>query len=493
MPNNVGNRPVGPNGEVPSRSTDLADSYAYVYFSDGPFMTDFNPDRMFDIIDTNETNNVIAMEIHSSIDSLYRYGYIVIQDRTGFRETLNLTGNELITLKYANGPFVATEPAKVIHFNIYDMEEVYISENYRDKYTNRAIKIHVMEAPMFLLYNWNYHCRGFGKDIGDGNNEVVRIDEMFRIHLEEDLQITQNGVVELDLRRMSTEMYWTIPLWKPQMTFMYLLDYAKDDQGYPDVKFFPTTNIQDSKTVINLKSIYQMFSDDSNTFQYNLVNVGPITNSATETGQRAIKSLNQIINYKFETYDLTSLISGLAGSSVYNRRYIEGRSFLQTEDYRTARKKQKYMGNVGIWSDNIAQWDTMWYPIGNMPPEIAAAYLENQISKQRYQLKCIADSYMNHSRNCGDRVTMLFPSTASGVDSSKTIDEQMSGEWIIQEMVDKIIAGKGSSEIIFIKDSFFNVEGTSSGNGGTQKLPSVEKISTQNNLPSLIRQRNQGA
>lgn len=475
--------PTNEKGEnITGAYPDFSESLAWVYINQGPFMTNLNKDKMFD----NAIDEVIAMEVHSSLDSFYRYGFVVIPDRVGFRETLSLTGNEIVTLRYGNSLYVNNRPPKTIHFNIYDIEEVAIADTYRDRYTNKALKLHLIEAPLFLLYNQKTWNKAYGEDFGS-SVEGVKLNNIFQSHLSTDLKIEENNFVELDLLEMKTKMNWIIPSWKPQKTFSYLLKFAEDEDGYGNVKFFTSTDLDSNTTIINMKSIYQLFTNGE-TISYSIVNIGPMAQSASNSGETVVKTLNNLLNYKFESYDLTSLVSGLAGAYVYNRDYLNGQNFIQSIDYELANSEEKYFGNFGLWTNDISQWDSTALSIGSFPQEITRSYLENFQSSQKYQLKCIADSYLNHERNCGDKAFLMFPSGAHAIDESRTVDEQMSGTWVIQEIVDYITNNRGYSSLSFIKDSFFNTIEATTGNS-KEKLPSVSPITNKDESTLEINRR----
>jgi len=446
------NQPIG--------SVDISESSVMIYITPGPLFDNFDPKKKYD----NVISEVIAMEIHSSIESFYRYGFVVIPDRIGMRESLSLTGNEIITVRYSNSVATSLVPPKSIHFNIYDMEEVALNNEYKDRYTNKAIKLHLIEAPFFLTYNMKVWSKVYGKDYGTAQ-ETLKLNKIFENHLINDLKITNTNIVSLDLNDMSTDMYWINPSWKSQKMFSYLLQFARDTNNNGNVKFFTTSDVFEDKIILNLKSVNQMF-DVKNLYQYTIVNVGPLEQSGLDVGQRAPKSLNHIIDFKLKSYDLLSLTSGLPGGYIYNRDYLSNKRFIQLDNYASTNRTEKYFSNNALWLEDISAWDNAAYTIGSMPINLAKAYLNNKIIDQKYQLKCLADCYLNHERNCGDKVNIIFPPAGGAIDNAKYIDEHMSGDWIIQEMIDVITNNRGYTNITFIKDSFYY----------DHRMPGVEPI-----------------
>jgi len=446
---------------------DFTEALVSAYVNPGPYFDKIEgkEDKIFE----NAITEIVALEIHSSIDGFYRYGYIVIPDRIGFRETLSLTGNEIISVRYSNSLTSQSFSPKVVHFNIYDMEEVSLKDANRDNFTNKLIKLHLIEAPFFLLFNQNTWSRAFGKDTGNIENGE-KINNIFEKHITNDLNLNDK-LIKLDFNDMSTKLHWLIPSWKPQKTFSYLLKFARDEKGFGNVKFYTTTELNTGIIILNLKSIAQMFSSKEVT-SYTVINTGPFNQSALNEQEISQKSLDYLFEVKFLSYDITSLTTGLGGASILSRDYERGEYTIYTDDYITSNNKEKYFGQFGLWSDSISTWQTGQLSIGTYPEETMRSYLNNRIIDQKYQLRCVAKTYFNHIRNCGDKVSIVFPSASSSVDETRTIDEQMSGDWIIQEIVDYYANGRAYSEIYFIKDSFHNtVRGTTE-----QKLPSVTPI-----------------
>ena len=446
------------------------------YISSGPYIESVDLKQIFNL----PVNEVISADLRSSIDGMYRYGSITIRDDVGFREYTSLTGNEIVTIVYSNKMISSDRPEKIIHFNIYDMHESTPSDDTNRKYTNKFITLHLMEAPFFLSYNRKPWSKAYGKDNGDGTSTNVSIDEIIKSHLLDDLKITED-MAELDFSKMSTEMHWSIPYWKPQQTLQYLLQFAKDIDGHGNVKLFTKTDIDKQKTILKLSSISNLFKTEQSTV-YPVIDVHAITSGLLPAGMTSRKSANQIFDYKFESYDVVSLVSGLSGGYMYNHDYRDGKYFVHTDDYRASIASEKYFGQFGLWSDKISDWQSTSHSLGDISPELAKTYLNNKVIQQKYQLKCHIRTPVNHDRNVGDKVYLTFPSGAYLVNESATVDEQMSGEWIIKEITDQISGGRGTSEVVLIKDSFYNDVGVTSGNK-VKKLPDVKPIKNMDIVP----------
>ncbi len=98
----------------------------YCWITVGPYMTGLKAGDMI----KNKFGIPYSFEVHSSINGLYRYGTLTLEDKYGIRESLPITGNEIITLAYNNGSrgsITSAQPV-FIHFNIFNMEETLIDD-----------------------------------------------------------------------------------------------------------------------------------------------------------------------------------------------------------------------------------------------------------------------------------------------------------------------------------------------------------------------------
>jgi hypothetical protein len=460
---------------MPSTASDLSECSVVIYMNQGPFLDNIDKSTLYD--DVKGMTDIYSFEIHSSIDGFYRYGSVIIPDRVGFREVAALTGNEIITIRYMNTVTADFIPFKTIHFNIYDIEEVSYADNLRDKFTNKAIKLHLIESPIFLKYNQRVWSRHFGKDLGrdEDSKEKMTIDQVFLSHLQNDLKLNEE-YIRYDFDPMITDVYWTIPFWKPQKTFSYLLQFAQDQNNYGCVKFYTTSDNDNDITVINLRSIAQMFDRQETPYSYSFVGTNAFISSAGEAdGKEMSKLINQLFDYKFETYDVTSIVSGLAGAMIYNTNYSQSLKWVQTEDYESSNRKDKYFAQFGLWNPEISNYkSTMFMRTDWHTPDVQS-FIQNKIVSKKYQLKCISSSYINQARNVGDRVRLDIPSGAYATNPNKDLDVQMSGDWIISDIKDYYVNGRGYSSISFIKDAFFDTVRADTGNT-PERLPAVTPI-----------------
>lgn len=442
---------------------------AMVFINKGPDFSDVPIEGFY----KNPLGVPMSFEIHQSINGMYRYGYITFEDKVGVRETLPLTGNEILTIRYANNASsleLAAQP-RVIHFNVYDIEESQFSNAGGDeRLTDKAIKFHVIEAPFFLKYSCDVWTRSYGTP-----DNGMAINNIFEKHLINDLKIP-NNLFSLDLQKMSTSLHFCSPAWRSQMIFNYLVQFARDEQGYGNVKFFTTSDPKTGNVVINLKSINQLFSNPKAT-EYTLVNA-----SAFESGHVGImaRTMNQILTHKFVTYDLTTLASGVPGAYILNFDYVLSRYYTLKDNYKESisRKENAHFYNFGLWSDKISNAKSKSFFLGPTNKKLAKSYLNNKITEHQFQLRCETTTYVDESINPGDKIVIYFMSGMTEVTKNQQhlLDEQMSGAWIVEEIVDACANGIGYRKMVLIKDSFLNLYDVSSGVGNSKTLPSVHTV-----------------
>lgn len=466
---------------------------AVCYVNRGPFFNDLDNNKIFSA--NNKLGSPIDMEIHSSINGFYRYGYITIYDETGFREAFPLTGNEVISVLYRNTfrDIQSTLP-QTIHFNIFDIEEqIADATQFNSKrFSGKILKIHLIEAPFFLKYNDRAWKVAFGSSdsyilpkskapVAQSNGMYVH--DIFTKHFTEHLKLltgnSKTDLIETDFQKTKTKLHFVCPSWKTQKLFSYLLDFAKDENDSGNIKLYPTTNLQSSRPIVHLKSLNQMFKDTNNkAVIFNLVDNSALTSNPQALG---MKGLNQILYHKFLMYDLSSLPSGFAGASLLNFDYATGEYFAHNDTYSESNKKKgnSYFSNYGLWADTISNENTKQYYIGSLPRDIAKNYLNNKIIKNRHQLRCEMITYIDEMIQPGSKILATFPSGMSELtreQQSHLFDEHMSDEWIVEEIVDKYENGLGSRKMICIKDSFFNVYGKPTGSESTSYLPPVTYV-----------------
>lgn len=477
-----------------TRKLDEIDAVCYI--NRGPFLTDLDPKTVF--TDTNKLGSPVEMEIHSSINSFYRYGSIIFYDETGIRESLPITCNEILSVLYKNTFREITESLPmVIHFNILDIEEVIADpDQYNSRrFTGKFLKFHLVEAPFFLKYNEKSWKLAFGKseiyEIPSAPEPIATqrgmlLDEIFYTHFKDHLNLIsdtpKNDTIEVQFSKMKTKVHFVVPSWKSQKLFSYLLEFAKDASDYGNVKFFVTTNTQSSRPIVHLKSLNYIIKDNSKTpTEFTLVDPAKIEGTTSSLGAG---SLNIILKHKFLSYDLLSLPSGLAGASLLNYDYATGKYFTQCDNYVESNKKagNAYTSNFALWNEKISSENTKQFYIGGVSPADGMEYLNNKIIKNRHQLRCEFVTYIDEFIQPGDKIIVLFPSgmaELSKEEQKHLFDEHMSDEWIVEDVMDTVSNGKGMRKMICIKDAFFNLYGKTEGMDITKYLPQVKYVKSK--------------
>jgi len=457
-----------------------------MFLTNGPYFNFKNTDDLFST--AKHLGTPFEMEMFSSINGAYRYGYITIFDDGGIREALPLTGNEIISIMYRNPfnetlskslgsslPSDFTSNPMIVHFNIYDIEEIpyYGNSDESRRFTTKLLKLHLIESPFFLLYNSTLWQKAYGSP-----SSKVKINEIFEKHLIDDLKIynkaNKYNIVELNINKMSTEMNFIIPSWKSQQTFSYLLDFCKDDQGFGNVKFFNTTNRKTSNIIVNLKSLNNMMQNPTYR-EFSLLNESPLMDLKKDPGKINNRTLNEILKYKFVYYDLSSVTSGLGGGYMLNFDYKNSQYYTLYDTYEESNKKKEnsYFSNFGLWRDEISNENSRQYFISEFPKNVAKKYLNNKITKNKHQIKCEIVTYLDETIQVGDKILIAFISGMTELQRDKQnhlFDEHMTDEWLVEEINDTYKEGKCIRKMTIIKDSFFNLYGTET-NSNSSKLP----------------------
>lgn len=445
---------------------DPSDISAVVYVNRGPYLSKLDNKTIF--TDKNKLGSPQEMEIHSSINGFYRYGYVIMHDEIGIRESFVLTGNEVISIVYRSaGRDLSTSMPSIIHFNIFDIEEVAVDPNAYDarRFTGKFLKFHLIEAPFFLKYNDRSWTIAFGYDSGTSDNrmEINKIVENhFRKHLGILKDDPKTSLLEFNIAKMQTKLHFISPAWKTQKIFSYILQFAKDEDGAGNVKLFNTTNNQTGRTVVNLISLNQIIKSKLiPSVTFSLIDTTAIEGSSDieNSGNRPI---NQILSYKFLSYDITSVPTGLAGATLLNRSYEDSRHYKMYDNYKEINKNKKdtYISNYALWNETISNENSLQLYLGSLKKDEAKAYLSNVITKHKHQLKCEILTYVDENIYPGTKVLLNFPSglaSAATEHQSHLTDEQMTDIWIIEDIVDSYHLGKGVRKMICMKDSFFNI------------------------------------
>ena len=454
---------------VPDSSPAFDQVAAAVYINQGPSFDGLNTSQFYN----NLLGVPMSFEIYQSINGMFRYGFIMFEDKLGIRETLPLTGNEILSLKYANaamGTAYSRQP-RTMHFNVYDIEEIQFSGSEKDRFTQKALKFHVIEAPFFLKYNTNVWLKSYGTP-----EDGVTIDTIINQHLTTDLQIP-GDLFQLNIQKMSTTntIHFCVPAWRSQMIFNYLLQYVRDQNDYGNVKFYNTSDASTGSVITNLQSVNNMFMNQKIT-EFVMVDTTAYSSGQKPTSLISQRALNLILSYKFLSYNITSLASGLPGAHLLNLDYENSQYFTMYDNYVQSNANSKYFYNFSLWSNEISNSQSKRLFIGPTITSLAKAYLNNKIIDHKYQLRCEVATYIDETINPGDKIAIFFMSGMADLNQQHLLDEQLSGGWIVEEIIDSAVNGQGYRKMILIKDSFFNIYDTTAGNNTNTTLPQVQSI-----------------
>jgi hypothetical protein len=419
-----------------------------------------------------------SFEVHTSVNGMYRYGSLTVEDKYGIRESLPITGNEIITIAYNNATrgAITTATPVFIHFNIFNMEEAMIDADDATRFSRKALKFNLVEAPFFLKYNDVQWQKIWGKDDGVSSVTGQSVDSIILDHLQNDLQLNETSLFVYDFQKLKTKMHFCCPSWKTQLMLAYLLDFAKDNDNNGCVKLFTTSELETGSIKINMKSMNNMFKEAKTTL-YGLIDVSSMQKSVAGVAIGS-RSPNLILSYKFLTYDITSIPSGFSGAYLLNYDYTKSQYFTQLNRYSENNQRNKSFYNFALWSNQIDNDQSRQFYFGEIRDKSqGTGFLQNKITEHQYQLRCEMMTYVDETVQVGEKIFVTFLSGMAAIDNmqSHPIDEQMSGAWLIEEITDHCIDGRGMRKMVAIKDSFFNMYEPTVGKT-KQLLPPVEGI-----------------
>jgi hypothetical protein len=437
------------------------------YLNRGPNFKYLKNDELLNA--KNYLGNPISIEIHSSINGFYRYGSITFHDTIGFRETLPLTGNDILTVFYKNKHNVNDSlTGRLIHFNIFDMEEIQLrpASSKEERHTLKAIKMHIIEAPFYLFLNTSKIKKIYGTSSGTGNDKLLSIsdivEEIFRGIFNSNSELMEYFNFYFQTTKKISGQFCN-PNWNHQKFIKYLLDYASDKNNRGNFKLFTTSDIQSGKINIVLRNPTHMYSlpFKGKIYEYFLSDESTLNNTdiSNPLNQIANQKLNTIYYYKFLNYDLSAITSGFGGGTIYNYNYLNGNYSEICNTYTNINTKLPTTSNYLIWKDEISNWNNQVYYDGSMSEFLSTDYLKNKILDNHHQLRCIILTLINENIEIGDVILITFMSgmVSFTKGDSHLIDEQMSGYWIVEEINDIVHQGKGYRKYILMKDSYFNV------------------------------------
>jgi len=164
-----------------------------------------------------------------------------------------------------------------------------------------------------------------------------------------------------------------------------------------------------------------------------------------------------------------------------NLDYGKSKYYTLFDTYEESNKKKgnSYFSNYALWRNDISNENTKQFFIGEFPKEEAKNYLNNKITKNKFQIRCEIATYVDETIQPGDKILATFIAGImehlKGVNQGHLFDEHMTDEWIVEDVIDSYRNGKALRKMVIVKDSFFNLYDQSAGiDSQKQVIPKVK-------------------
>jgi len=412
-------------------------------------------------------SNVISFSIKDSIESYYRTATVILSDRLGTRSSMPLTGNEIISIKYKNDiySFENNIPAKVIHFRVFDIEEV---EDVKEQNSNAGatlIKIELVEFPVFDMFSYTQVYKTYEKEIG--------ISDYLKEMLNGVPNLSKHYELDIDDSRSDLKMQFWSPNWTVTKNMEYLKNFLLDEKS----RGFWYLNTSDAtkegkKPILKCNSIlsflenknYRNYSSLKTDNYYRPPNkIDTSENSIDKSvkdfaDDRQYAPLDYIFNRKIKWGNAMKYVSGLFGKTFAHYSFENGSQY-NSLDYASFLKDYKSLGKynpVALSAQNKNQWSYFDYLPHNNPAIVEAYNLNTFYFKQFKQLTMEIKTPLNQTRANGEIANIIIPAPKS---SGEMVDYMMSGKWLTWEVNDIILAnGTSYSKVTLCRDSFWLVD-----------------------------------
>ena len=424
------------------------------------------------------TQNVIQIEVRESIDQFYRTGKVVLADKTMLRETLPLTGNEIVSVMYKNRLHagISNVKDKIVHFKVFHVDEFEDMADRSNAPGSSYIVLHLVEWPAFdFLSTIVYQTFKTSHAPEEGTRASTLVENLlkgingFEKHYNIDVDASQEG--------LNITNFW-IPRWTITKSIQYLNQFMINQNGNP-YYFFGIRSNPDGvghKPTAMYSSVFsfldtphfRVYSTSKPDTLYNKIAASNLS-GRDENAATAIPKPEEDKNYHPLDYiDGKNIQYGnsnrlfqksLIGRTVLNYDYREGNRH-HAMDYRYFMKDYRYLG-LTVPSPQDQNFGNQWKTYETVPynnEQMTDGYLRNKMVRGAFKESFMtARCPVNESRILSEKASVLLPSS----EKTRSIDYQMSGRWMTYAITDIINTnGYATSDVTFARDSFWLVEGT---------------------------------
>lgn len=398
------------------------------------------------------TQYVESMQIYDTLDSAFRMADMTISDPVSFRNTMPLTGHEIISVSYSNALSTSSTKPKIIHFMIHNIIEE--TEAAATTATQKKLTLKLVEFPAFEFLVSRQIYKTY--QIDEKNTPTQSFSSIVKDTLESIEDFSKWYDYDI-VDSTSNAVNFYIPNWLPLKIINFCKKYAiSKDKQYPMYVFHIGNDPQRDKPIAYFKPVYS-FVDNSSKFRsyghsFNEVNK---QNGGTENGEYS--PVDTIIEHSFEYFNSQN-VGTLSGETSVTFDYLQDNNYVST-DYDSYLKSQfKGVAAFPLYPFGHGnQWSsfrkTGWnYSEGreNIKNELHNEYASNIFKNG---IKCKAMVYVFEARMCGERAELIF-----NVNNPMLVyDKMMSGAWITWSITDTFIGGQAFSTIYFYNDGFGDI------------------------------------
>lgn len=416
--------------------------------------------------------DVVYVEIEQSLEMMFKTAKLIFTDRKALRELFPITGNEVITIRYKNALDSSKSDEKIIHFRIFNIEEVPKLDEQNSQNAS-YMNLNLVEFPAFdfLLKNTVYLSYPWGGNSKDKNNRghasVSQIIEDM-LKLVPNLENWYDIEIDPTLNSPDELFNFYIPNWTPMKTIKYLERFAVDERE-KDFRYFTFTTFHSTGEGIRPKMIFRSvynYLESKDSRLYSAVHSEAFGRKSFNEDTLAAETIDDIPddNYAPADYIKSKKIifgdgaqiafSRVSGKTVVGFDYIEDNNYqaFDFEDFINNYKSQTSLHSVHS-KKHGNQWSSFkTTPFTNIN-QVRNQFLNEYNKLSMQNVKCNIQTHVNQLRHPGEVAFLYMPSEYA---ENAFLDMMFQGRWITWSIKDIILSnGEGMSQVEFRKDGFF--------------------------------------
>ena len=408
------------------------------------------------------SNNMIKMEVTNSVRGLFKTATLLIQDRDNLRETLPLTGNEIIAISYNNVCNEANAVAPTTLFSIASVsDQPNIIAGNAHEHQERILALTLVEfpiynflvnVPIYKTYKWNQETHkpniSPSEVLHDSLSQIENIGKWYDI----DAAITPTKKTINNLYIPNWHIMDVIKYLQPLSTSMtdtgnYIFgtrETLKSHVTKPQIVFQPMLEYyskHSEDTIRNYNTVEFLLERTDGPVSYNMSLKDYVSSISIDYGNVLKRSFSKMSGHTFATMDYQADNNYLAADFDH---YIKNEH----------KHISPYTLHTNKYGNQYGNFNS--HPISN-PTEILTP-LKNQYSRLLMETGVTLNltTYVNENRTVGEKGRLYIPSYNNESDDRNIpqYDKMFSGEYMTWAITDVITRETCHSNITMISDSF---------------------------------------